>query len=82
MSQIKPPFIEYVSGYDATINGKSIKGEELSMYNAKEVDPLFNEMLMALKKMFVKLESASPELRRMVNYNEIEQAIAKAEGML
>ena len=38
------------------------------------------EMLAALENFFVKIESASPELRRMVNYNEIEQAIKKAKG--
>jgi hypothetical protein len=36
------------------------------------------DMLALLQKLHVELEMASPEVRRAVSYNELEQVIAKA----
>ena len=59
----------------------TLLGGEKEMAEAKLITAA-PEMLEALKNFYIKIESATPELRRMVNYNEIEQAIAKAEGKI
>lgn len=59
---------------------RHIDGKDLEDIPNAQLISAAPELYEALKNMFVKLEMASPEVRRMVNYNEIEQAIYKAEG--
>lgn len=73
------PFTRYHSDSTATINGVPARG--FTAYDQKEVDPLFFEMLDALK-LVDEVLGANPKGLDYLGIAIIKDVIAKAEGRL